>query len=124
MNKLERRMLLCALYTPRRKEDILKRAARLRVRRPHRHALDHAFDNLEDQYMIEELGKKELEAFYRGEESDVSDDPPSGFYLATDYGVDAGEELLSDSRRFWVPIVVSTLISAASLVASILIALG
>lgn len=126
MNGLERKMLLYMLYTPRTKESVIAYAMRPRLfqRQPHKLAVDHAFDSLEDRYLIEEFGEKELEAFYCDQELTVPCDPPSGFYMATYPGVDVGEEMQSDERRFWLPIIISTLISSVSLVASLLIALN
>ena len=122
MTNLQYLILKYLLYTPRTIDQIAARLNRFRVRKIKRPLIERAVNALDEEYIIEELGKKEKRRLETtGEETTGAINDWSGFYIATgDYGLELGEDLCEDRRRFYMPFLFSALFSGLSILISVL----
>ena len=114
-------LILKRLYRKHRRIRYLKFSINwYRIRKIRPPDFEESIERLEDNLMIENLSKKELEFANRGLEA-----PPGIYSDWTDYykimhdGKEAYETYHSENMRFWAPFLVSTAVSIISLIVSI-----
>ena len=122
MTHLQESVLKYLLRKPHTIDQTFKRLNRFRIRKIKRPYIERAFDYLECQYLIEELGADEMERLMKtGEETYGYIGDFSGYYIATeDLGVELCESLIEERRRFYLPLVISWLLTVISIAISIL----
>ncbi len=122
MTQLQESVLKYLLRKPHTIDQTVKHLNRFRIRRIKRPYIERAFDCLEDQYLIEELGSDEMDRLVKtGEETCGVIADFNGYYIATeDNGVELCESLIEERRRFYLPLVISWLLTLISIAISVL----
>lgn len=112
-------------WTPRSKEEICRRINRFRFKKIPSYLIYHMVDELEYGGLIEELSQAEIDKMLAGEDPDDVDivsgaDFVGKYGLTGTAGFSMMQELREDSRRFYVPLLITAGLSFASLVCSII----
>lgn len=81
--------------------------------------LEDALDFLEDNLLIEEATVSELDAIKNGLPLKDDSSVLSGTYFITEEGIQVIEEQKEERKRFYLPFVITTVISIVSLIVSI-----
>ena len=112
-------------WTPRSKEEICRRINRFRFKKIPSYLIGHMIDELEYAGLIEEFSQAEIDKMLAGEDPDdieiVSSPDFIGKYgLTGTSGFSMMQELREDSRRFYVPLLITAGFSLDSLICSII----
>lgn len=122
MTHLQGKILECLLAKPRTIEQVTKCINRFRIRKIKPPYIERAFDYLESEHLVEELGKKEAAHLKEtGAETSGEIRDLCGLYALTDScGIEAAEALREERRRYYLPLYISWGFSTLSILISVL----